>query len=634
MADDALRAVLDALPHGVALIDAEQRFVHANRALWSFIGVDPAVCPPGTPMETVARLFAYRGLYGPGDPEAQVAAAMAFDRSRPTRRRLRHADGTQVREFITAPLPDGGLVSCAHDITRLVQAEEEAEARTRLVETVLGCLRTGVIAFDANQRVTLSNTAAEPLSGLAPGSVRPGLGVEQLMALQVQRGEFVNHDPAEELARRMSRDRSRHSASVRERPTGEVLHIRNHPLPDGGFVVEIGDITALKRAEDEARRRAAVLVGVLDALPHGVCVYGADRRLAMFNEAYQRIMDGAPLAIGQHVSDIIARRVAMGEFDTKYAEESCARAFGVAEGPDHRVRRRPNGTVIAIRSAALPDGGHISVVTDVTALHQAEAMARERAGMLDAILEALPDGVVVYGPDRRARMTNPAYRRILGEAAVQPGESFEEALARRVAAGELTPDTADELLLGEFGPAAGNGTAFRRLRPNGVAMVSRSSGLPDGGLVTVITDITALHQAEEELRRRAAMQDAMLATIRHGIILYGPDGRALASNRKTYELTGMPFDDPVIGETLPDLIDRQVARGEVTPGRGAELKAMDRSRLHHYSRTRPDGCVVDIFSEPTPEGGFVITYSDVTEDRRIRAELEQARTAAEAASEA
>jgi signal transduction histidine kinase len=53
-----------------------------------------------------------------------------------------------------------------------------------------------------------------------------------------------------------------------------------------------------------------------------------------------------------------------------------------------------------------------------------------------------------------------------------------------------------------------------------------------------------------------------------------------------------------------------------------------------YVRRRPDGTVLEISTDPTPDGGFVRTYADVTEDRRVRDELERARAAAEAGSEA
>jgi signal transduction histidine kinase len=85
---------------------------------------------------------------------------------------------------------------------------------------------------------------------------------------------------------------------------------------------------------------------------------------------------------------------------------------------------------------------------------------------------------------------------------------------------------------------------------------------------------------------------------------------------------------------MDEMLDEQVGRGQITAAQAAAMKALDRSRPQHYSRVRGDGRVLDTVSEPTPDGGFVITYSDVTEDRRIRAELERARAEAEAASEA
>ncbi|HYI85026.1 MAG TPA: ATP-binding protein, partial [Acetobacteraceae bacterium] len=51
-------------------------------------------------------------------------------------------------------------------------------------------------------------------------------------------------------------------------------------------------------------------------------------------------------------------------------------------------------------------------------------------------------------------------------------------------------------------------------------------------------------------------------------------------------------------------------------------------------RTRPDGTVLEVVSDPIPDGGWVLTYTDFTAERRIRAELERAKEAAEAANNA
>jgi signal transduction histidine kinase len=64
--------------------------------------------------------------------------------------------------------------------------------------------------------------------------------------------------------------------------------------------------------------------------------------------------------------------------------------------------------------------------------------------------------------------------------------------------------------------------------------------------------------------------------------------------------------------------------------RGAEPLATG----SRYIRHRPNGMLLEVRTDPTPDGGIIRTYRDVTEERRIRAELEAARDAAEAASRA
>jgi signal transduction histidine kinase len=633
-----LHAVLDALPYAVILRDPDLRLVHANPAFWRLSGVPAELCPPGSAMREMVRILAYRGIYGPGDPEAQVEQVMALDRRRPTHRRLRMLDGRRTVDILSTPLPDGGVLTCAHEITDLMAAATAAQDRARLVETVLATMSAGVIAYGPDQRVVLSNPAAERISGHVPGAIRPGMTHRELLALRVAAGEFINADAAAEVAERIERDRAVHSVRQRVRPNGDVLRFESHPMPDGGFVVEVNDITALKRVEDEARRRAAVLDGVLEALPHGVVVFGPDRRALKFNAAYARIMADAGVQLGETVDELVARRRAAGEYDDETAAQVLLRYAPTAEGEAARragmSRIRPDGTVIENRMARLPDGGMISVFTDVTALHRAEAEARARAEMLVAVLEALPDGVVVFGPDRRARITNAAYQRIMGPAAARIGETMEELADRRVAMGDLTREMADALLRRHRGPAEETGRPIQRVRPDGTAIHTRAGRLPDGGHIAVISDITALHRAEETAQSRAAMLEAMLATIRHGIIMYGPDGRLMATNAMTAELTGMPVSQLVRGRSMDELIDGQVLRGQMTPAMAAWLKGLDRRRSHRYSRTRPDGRVIEISSDPTPDGGYVITYSDVTDDRRIRSELEAARAAAEAGSAA
>jgi signal transduction histidine kinase len=626
-------AALDALPQAISAIDGAERLAYANPAFWKYAGVAPADCPIGSPLRDVIRMLAYRGNYGAGDPEAQVEAILAINRSRFSRRQVNTADGARTIEIISMPLAGGGFVNIAYDITALIRAREEQAARARILEATLARLRGGVARFDENMRLTVSNPAYEALIGLTGGSVHAGMTHRDIIGLLDEVGEFAVSGEAAAARMLMERDRAFGSTRERRRPSGEVLRFDTQPMPDRGSLVEVTDITALKKAEDEATRRAAMLDGMLAALPHGVCVYGPDRRVQMFNAAYERMMGGSPVRVGESLDEIIARRLADGEYDEATAARVLGRFAPLASDLPPMRRTRRDGTVLENSMARMPDGGRISVFTDVTALHQAQEAARQRAALLNGVLEALPHGVCVYGPDRRVAMFNDSYARIMEGAPIGIGDHIDLVVARRVAQGEFSPAYAATTIETPNLRAAEKDERIRQ-RPNGSVISIRGAPLPDGGHISVVTDVTALHRAEAEVRRRAALQEAMLGTIRHGIILYGPDRRLLATNAKTAALTGMAPEGLVPGRLMDDLLDEQVSRGQIAAAQAAEMKAYDRSRPLRYSRLRPDGRVLDTVSEPTPDGGYVITYSDVTEDRAIRAELERARAQAEAASEA
>src|SRR6185437_5016623 len=160
-------------------------------------------------------------------------------------------------------------------------------------------------------------------------------------------------------------------------------------------------------AEDEAVRRAAMLDSILDNIPHGVCVYGPNRRVTMFNPAYTEIMQGAPLAVGDHLDAIIRRRAEAGEYGPgQPAEVYTSQMAHDISRPQLRRRRRPNGSAIDVRTAPLPDGGYISVVTDITPLTEAEAELTRHTSDLAAMLGSIRHGIVLWGADRRLITSN------------------------------------------------------------------------------------------------------------------------------------------------------------------------------------------------------------------------------------
>ncbi|MBV8398523.1 MAG: PAS-domain containing protein, partial [Acetobacteraceae bacterium] len=191
---------------------------------------------------------------------------------------------------------------------------------------------------------------------------------------------------------------------------------------------------------EEARLRAAMLDGIVNAIPHGICVYGPDRRVLMFNRAYQEIMRGVPVTIGDSLEEVIRRRAAAGEYGPGDPDALAGEQLSFnTSGPQIRRRRRPNGTIIDIRTAPLPDGGHISVVTDTTHLIEAEDELSRRAYKMDLMLANIRHGIILFGPDHRVIASNRIATELLDHppGLLVPGRSQAEILEHMRARGEF-----------------------------------------------------------------------------------------------------------------------------------------------------------------------------------------------------
>ncbi|MBB5689242.1 signal transduction histidine kinase [Roseomonas alkaliterrae] len=638
----ALRA-FEALPHAMMVADGQDRLVIANAALWGEAGADPARFPPGTPLRDLMRLLAFRGMLGPGDPAALAEAALAEDRSILQVRHRRSADGARLSEVTTFPLPGGGFVLCAVDITALNRAEATARSRAALLERVLNAQRSGIALFDAERRLVLHNASYRRHSGATAELLagRPALG-DILEGLE-RAGEFHALRDRGHLRAVLAADRSRPRQSERERADGTVVRFTSTPSPDGGFLLETEDVTDLRRAEAEARRRAAILDGVLEALPHGICVWGPDRRVALFNDAYLRLMEGAPLQVGDTLEEVIRRRAEAGEYGpgeaaAVYAREM-ARDLSV---PQERRRRRANGTALDVRTAPLPDGGHVSVVTDVTALWKAEEEARRRAMLLETALASMRHGFTLYDAASRVVVANALAERLggLSPGALAPGRRFEEVVREQVASGALgSGEEAEAIAAAAIALDRTRPHRMRRRTEEGQVLEIASDPTPDGGFVVTHVDVTALAAAEAEAQARAGILRVMLDNTRHGICLFDATGHIVAVNALAARMCGLAPEQMAPGRHLLDVRDEQIAAGEFGDPAAAARFVGARSEEpwrgpDRYTRRRPDGTMLEITTDPTPDGGFVRTYTDVTEDRRIRDELERARAAAGAASEA
>ncbi len=145
---------------------------------------------------------------------------------------------------------------------------------------------------------------------------------------------------------------------------------------------------------------------------------------------------------------------------------------------------------------------------------------------------------------------------------------------------------------------------------------------------------TEHERAEQEAIMRATLDSAI-----EGIMVTDNSRRVIAINKWFAQVSGLPAD------ALATSDQREVAAAALRLVKSAEGMISRVDALHETDATLreeielQDGAVIDWFSAPvrTPDGtkiGRVAFFRDVTAERRAHHQLEQAREAAEAASQA
>lgn len=159
-----LQAGTDNMSGAMVIWDSELRYIWWTPRTEQYFNLPPGTLKVGLPMLTMARYFAERGDFGPGDIAAQIEMQMHPFYAREVMLLERNMPDGSVLEVRRNPLPDGGFVSVFQAITErkrleteLRQAVEAAEATAKTlrrkqqqVATLLNSSGQGFLSFGAD----------------------------------------------------------------------------------------------------------------------------------------------------------------------------------------------------------------------------------------------------------------------------------------------------------------------------------------------------------------------------------------------------------------------------------------------------------------------------------------------------
>ena len=153
---------------------------------------------------------------------------------------------------------------------RSYRAEGEQRALALRLRSSLDSLSQGVAVFDANRRLTHWNECFQVLLDLPRAMVRSGTPYAAFAEHAAEAGSAVLERDEQLRPSSLGSRRTDPEPVVYEhaRGDGHVLEIRRAPMPDGGFVLTISDMS--KRAQAEAVLREAQKMQAIGQLTGGI----------------------------------------------------------------------------------------------------------------------------------------------------------------------------------------------------------------------------------------------------------------------------------------------------------------------------------------------------------------------------
>lgn len=160
------------------------------------------------------------------------------------------------------------------------------------------------------------------------------------------------------------------------------------------------------------------------------------------------------------------------------------------------------------------------------------------------------------------------------------------------------------------------------------ARLVMTSALQGSGM-EIAAVVAVLDEAGQELRFNRDILLATMENIDQGVSVVDAEMKLVAWNQRYQQLFSYPAGMLYVGRSVADLIRFNVESGKIGTGRNLDIEKEIDKRIgfmlagssHVFQRTLKTGQVIELRGQPLPSGGYVTSYSDVTEHKRIEHEL-------------
>lgn len=360
-------AALGNMPHGLSMLDANQRLLVVNSRYREMYGVTEAQTRPGTTLKRILEDFKATGRVIDFNIDRFVQSAN--ERAQGI---LVLADGRMI-SITRTPMKDGGWVATHEDITAkrraealLIENAAELKRTNDRFDAAINNMPQGLCLFDTDKRLVISNNRFQEMYDLPDELVRPGTHLGRILQFFEDRGD-VNEMNVDHHLRLIPNEQNQNY----EPADGRVINIQRTATPDGGWVATHEDVTVKKRGEKLLTEKAAELEAMnvrfdaaLNNMSQGLCMFDAEQKvvvsIARYGEIYHLGHD--QIKPGTSLRQILQYRQEKGTNFAVVPEAYLEKNGRAAK----EVRELADGRVVAITRQQMPDGGWITTHEDIT----------------------------------------------------------------------------------------------------------------------------------------------------------------------------------------------------------------------------------------------------------------------------
>ena len=407
----------------------------------------------------------------------------------------------------------------------------------------------------------------------------------------------------------------------------------------------------MTRTSTERRRRnkqsvdlKAQLQVALDNMPGALVYTDEDFNIVICNERFKE-MYRAPrelLQPGQPYPKFLHYLAEHGYYGAGDVEALVAKRVESLRNPSGRTFEdmTPDGRVYRIRRQRVAAGGTVTVITDVTEQKQAERDLIEKEAQLRVAMDNMPGALAYTDEELNIVACNDRFAEIYQAPTelFQPGRPYPE-LFRYLAEHGYYGEGDVEPLVAERVESLRNPSDKTLVdhTPDGRIHEVHRRRVVAGGTVTVITDITELKRAEQDVVEKEAQLRVAMDNMPGALAYTDEELNIVACNDRFAEIYQAPTELFQPGRPYPELF-RYLAEhgyygeGDVEPLVAERVESLRNPSDKTLEDHTPDGRIHEVHRRRVAAGGTVTVITDVTERKQAEAALFEAKQRTEDAN--